>query len=881
MVIKILIIENAPFDINFINRELDSMESGYISRLVSGVEAYRLALTTFQPHIILCGHALSFMDVQEAFRIKMRWNAVVPFIVITDLIGIDETVSLIKEGVSDIIPHENITSLSAKIPAALNGIPVPESDAYCTSQKRHKSEALDALYENCMEAIVLTVTDGQILSANPAACAMFQKTEDEIIAAGRFALVDLTDGNLEKMLEERRKNGRAKGELRFRRKDESLFPGIITSVVFYDASGEQHTSLTILDISENKKTAAQLASTTAELDEKTQALNKIMDASPDIICSFDSEARFVQINGACRSIWGYEPEELIGRQCFDFICPEDFEATFHTDKEIRDGNPVNIFENRYVHKTGRIVPMLWSGKWDDGEKLIFCTAKDISEKKRLENAYEVERQQFMDLFMQAPSSIAVLRGPDHVYELANPLYLNLIGKNDIIGKSAMEVVPELQQQGIFDILNGVYATSEPFIASEMLVKFDLYGNGNLTDTYLNFIFQANRDATGAICGILLFAVDVTEQVHSRMKIEESERLYRELISELPVATYTCDADGKVMISNRAAAELWGREPVVGKDFWCGTWNIFYPNGNPVPFDVRPLVRAIREGHTTAGEEMVVERSNGEMRSVIVHVVPSFDTAGKVSGAVSMLTDISDRKKTEISLERQNKELLKANKELDRFVYSVSHDLRSPLTSVKGIIALIEDECMEAGTLEYIQMIKSSVSRLDEFIRKILSYSQNNRTSLELEIVAVDSDTAKIIRSLQNMAQAKGIHFEIDIEAQVSFTTDRLRFNTIVENLISNAIKYHRQEGGHRFIKLVGKVDDKMVWMQVTDNGIGIPHEFRDKIFDMFFRISGNSEGSGIGLYIVKDMIEKLEGTIEVHSEVGVGTAFDFTLKNFA
>lgn len=160
------------------------------------------------------------------------------------------------------------------------------------------------------------------------------------------------------------------------------------------------------------------------------------------------------------------------------------------------------------------------------------------------------------------------------------------------------------------------------------------------------------------------------------------------------------------------------------------------------------------------------------------------------------------------------------------------------------------------------MISNSIERLDQFIKRILSYSQNNRTALEIEPIQIKNTISDIIDGLQNMKQGKGINFEIEIQQLADFYTDKFRFNTIVENLISNAIKYHKSTGTDRFIKITAISNENVLQLEIVDNGIGIPIEYHKKIFDMFFKISSKSEGSGIGLYIVKDTVEKLEGTIK-------------------
>jgi signal transduction histidine kinase len=129
-----------------------------------------------------------------------------------------------------------------------------------------------------------------------------------------------------------------------------------------------------------------------------------------------------------------------------------------------------------------------------------------------------------------------------------------------------------------------------------------------------------------------------------------------------------------------------------------------------------------------------------------------------------------------------------------------------------------------------------------------------------------------------MKNAEGIRYEVQIDEQQTFYTDRLRLSTILKNLISNAIKYHKKEEADRFVKIVGYSDQENLHLSIRDNGIGIDPAYHQKIFEMFFRLSGK-DGSGIGLYIVKDAIEMLQGTIEVQSEKGAGTTFNITLKN--
>ncbi|RZJ31607.1 MAG: PAS domain-containing sensor histidine kinase [Flavobacterium sp.] len=255
--------------------------------------------------------------------------------------------------------------------------------------------------------------------------------------------------------------------------------------------------------------------------------------------------------------------------------------------------------------------------------------------------------------------------------------------------------------------------------------------------------------------------------------------------------------------------------------------------------------------------------------------------GQVIGTACHSRDITDQKRIEEELLENNSELQKTNLELDRFVYSISHDLRSPLTSILGLLSLIEEETQETSTLEHAQMIRTGINRLDTFIKNVLDYSRNNRTGLAVEEVCLNTMAREVVTSLCSMRDAANIDFLIDFDVKTPFHTDKQSLTTIMENLVSNAIKFHRKDVEKRFIKISGKADDDSLQLEVSDNGLGIDPAYHEKIFEMFTRLSSRADGSGIGLYLVKQIVEKLQGSIRVESSEGNGTTFYITLKNFA
>jgi signal transduction histidine kinase len=227
------------------------------------------------------------------------------------------------------------------------------------------------------------------------------------------------------------------------------------------------------------------------------------------------------------------------------------------------------------------------------------------------------------------------------------------------------------------------------------------------------------------------------------------------------------------------------------------------------------------------------------------------------------------------------ELVKTNSELDRFVYSVSHDLRAPLTSLLGLANLIEEDLttVDSTQQERVKMMKKSISRLDTFISDILDYSRNGRLSVAKDQIRFEDLVKETRENLKFMEGTDGYNLKIDIRQKNGFISDKKRLFVILNNLISNAIKYQDIRKDHSFVKVSIKADNEQAILIVEDNGIGIAPKDHEKIFEMFYRASKLSTGSGLGMYIVKETLEKLNGTIQLESELGKGSKFLIIIPN--
>lgn len=247
--------------------------------------------------------------------------------------------------------------------------------------------------------------------------------------------------------------------------------------------------------------------------------------------------------------------------------------------------------------------------------------------------------------------------------------------------------------------------------------------------------------------------------------------------------------------------------------------------------------------------------------------------GRPVRMVGSIIDITERKQAEEKVKEQNLMLEKANAELDRFVYSTSHDLRAPLSSMLGLIniARMSDDVHEH--YRCLDMMKERISTLNGFIADIIDYSRNSRLNVTKEKIVLTDLVKESVENLQYFQHMQLIRITYEGLDKIAFFGDRSRLKIILNNIIANAIKYHNINQPDPHVEIKASYNDKLLQIAVTDNGEGIDPELLDKIFDMFFRASERSEGSGLGLYIAKEMADKLNGNIHVNSIIGAGTTF--------
>lgn len=248
--------------------------------------------------------------------------------------------------------------------------------------------------------------------------------------------------------------------------------------------------------------------------------------------------------------------------------------------------------------------------------------------------------------------------------------------------------------------------------------------------------------------------------------------------------------------------------------------------------------------------------------------------------MDLLNSISETYDQFENLAEENAELKKTNEQLDHFVYSVSHDLRAPLSSMKGVVEITEQESEEALTLEHMKLLAGSIQKLDHFILDVLDYCRSKRLEIKSERIDFRELIESISDNLRHMnCGNRNVDIKVSINQHNDFCSDKVGVGIVLNNLVSNAIRYQNPLSADPFVNIEVEAIGETANIIVKDNGIGISKEVQTKIFDMFYRVSDETDGTGLGLFLVKETIEKLNGKINVESELGKGSVFQILIPN--
>ena len=645
------------------------------------------------------------------------------------------------------------------------------------SQERLKESEVRfrSLYETNFDATLITLPDGSILSANPAAQKMFGMTREEIIKAGREGLV-VKDENLKQALKNRAQKGHVNAVLTLKRKNGSIFTGEMTSSYFTDADGTVKTSMIIRDLTEQKKAEKELI----ESEERYHSLFKNNHATMLLINPENGD--IMDVNPAAASFYGYSEEKLKEMKITDINIFTDRQVFEKMQKAKKKEKNHFLFKHRLASGEIRCVDTYSGPITVNGKKLLYSIIHDVTHRRKAEEALKESEDRFSKAFNFSPVGMTITRLADGCYIDVNETWTDLYeySRSEVIGHTFLELnVVELDERTKF---------------LEILKEKSVVNNYEIptktkTGKPLTILISMNIINLNSQDHILTTFIDVTEQ-------KKTEKHKQELLEK---------------------------------------------------------EKQLRED---------LETSNQELQNT----------------SEELYTSNKELRQIQRELKETIKKLEISNKELEQFAYVASHDLQEPLRMVASFTQLLERKYkghIDADADDYIGFIVEGSNRMKDLIDDLLAFSRLNTGTKEFKQTNLANLLDDVLLSMHTSIEENNAIITYDPLPTIK--CDHSQIRQLLQNLITNAIKFHDKEPPKIHISAEETGNE---WkFRVQDNGIGIGPEYREKIFDVFNRLHSREEyeGTGIGLSIAKRIINHHKGRIWVESESGKGSTFYFTI----
>jgi PAS domain S-box-containing protein len=597
-------------------------------------------------------------------------------------------------------------------------------------------------------------------------------------------------------------------------------------------------------------------------------------------------------------VTGYKNQESLSHaQLLSHVHPDDLHIREQAFKEaIALGN---------IHYEARVIWDDQSIHWVEAKGKVFYdsekkperllgTVRDITDEKNHQQELEASEKRFRKLVMESPVPKAILKGKDMIIDIVNGALLKNIWRkkeNDVLGKNIFDVFPELKKQKYAKLLKEVYTSGNVHSESESL----FYLNDGFIEhkMYIDFEYAPQRELDDTISGIKMTLIDVTEKVEARKKIEESEKRFRSLTESIPQLIWETDEKGNALFTSGKWMDYTGIVPnglaewkamIHPDDFEQNTkiWNNSLATGEVYKTDVRVLKKdGTYRWHSVIGEP-VLNKDN----KIIKWVGAFTDIQTEKAFTQELEKQVTARTK---ELEQKNVELEQMNKELQSFAYISSHDLQEPLRKIQTfatqIIEKESDNLSDSGKDKF-QRMQNAAQRMQTLINDLLSYSRTNIQERKFEKVNLSAIIDEVKEDLKEELEQKGAIIETNRTCEANIIP--FQFRQLLYNLASNSIKFANPD-----IPTIIKIDCEFAkgedldneslskekeycHISISDNGIGFEPQYSKKIFEVFQRLHGKLEytGTGIGLAIVKKIVENHNGIITAKGEKNKGATFD-------
>ena len=358
------------------------------------------------------------------------------------------------------------------------------------------------------------------------------------------------------------------------------------------------------------------------------------------------------------------------------------------------------------------------------------------------------------------------------------------------------------------------------------------------------------------------------QQHDRDKLKESEEQFQYTIDGMIEGVQIISFDWKYLyVNNIVALQVKRRkEELIGK-----TMMEIYPDIEKTEMFARLRTCMIERTYIEMENEFRFPDGTTTWFKLTMQPAPQ--------GVLILSRDITDQKKFIHLLENQNHRIKKINSVLDRFLYSVSHEFRTPICNGLGLINLARTTSDERDKQDILNKLEFTIRNLDDMLQNIGVFSDISRLELNPEETDLHILFHECVEQIKSLGGAQEAEITLDVKQTVPLITDRTRIFIVLRNLISNGVKFRDPHKQLQYVHVIAIVNAEEVRIEVRDNGRGIKEEYLDKIFDVFYKVNSTSEGSGLGLFMVREIIESMGGRFNLQSRYEAGTVFEISFPN--
>jgi PAS domain S-box-containing protein len=631
-------------------------------------------------------------------------------------------------------------------------------------------------------------------------------------------------------------------------------------------------------------------------------LATVFESLPNAFMILDRELRYVAANRAYLRVTGSTLEDLVGTYVFRAF-PEDspnvrlLEASFQRVLATGDVDEIAALVYRVARAPGlppeervwsaRHTPLLGEhGKvayiiqeTTDITHLRDSTAETPTESTLVDRALrlqttathqDLQLRDLRQMFAQAPGFMCFLRGPEHVFEIVNATYLQLVGHRDVVGMRVRDALPEVIEQGFIALLDNVYSSGTAFLGNDVAIQLQRTPGAVLEDCFVDFVYQPIRDASGSVMGIFVQGQDVTVQHRAETERNLAEARRQFLIEVVPNQVWTSTAEGKLdFVSTRVVAYFQRSADQILGDGWLAFLH---------PEDVDTVISRWTHAVTT-GEPYEIEfrlrRADGQYRWHLGRANAERDAEGAITKWIGTNTDIHDAKSTLAELTRRSQYE-------QRLIGIVSHDLRNPFNVIGMGSEALQGYPLDPGAQRIVARISRAAERATRLIKDLLDFAQA-RIGTTIPVNPQPTNLREIVEQVVDeiQAAAPGRVIRIGHAGDETGSWDADRLAQVIANLVGNALQ-HGSPGAPILVE--SRISGTDAVLTVANEGPGIPAGELTKLFEPYHRASTSKPGTGsmgLGLYIAREVISAHGGSIEVESSPQAMTRFTVRLPRFS